>query len=80
MGLAFALARSCREMVEYEDFVGLNNLCYVRAPYQILTNRVLSRCLSYVQGVEHGWGEEVGPQGVKKLCSSLSGRSSRFEW
>lgn len=59
--------------------MGFNNLCYIRAPCQILCHEVIIYSLNYLKEVEQGWGEEVGPRGLNKACVLFSGKRSRFE-
>lgn len=62
-----------------EDWVGFNNLCYIRAPYQLFTHSVLFVSLDYLKRVEQGWGEQAGPQGIKSMCIVSSGKRLWFE-
>ena len=55
-------------------------MCFIRAPYGLLSRGVLRGALEYTKHVEHGWVEFVGPQGVGRLVKYLSGVSARFEW
>lgn len=80
IGAIIAIARIIVDTSSHEDLVGSNNLCYIRAPYQLFTHRVLNSSLDYLKRVEQGWGEQCGPQGIKRFCSILAGKSVYFEW
>ena len=54
LGILFRVYIFNKDLVEFKDIVGFNNLCYIRAPYQILRFSALRFCFRYLSNIEQG--------------------------